>query len=634
MPSKQRKAETVLQQANQVTAAVREQLSPPPAPARIGAQQVGDAIANLLRIYDKENAGFGRAPKFPQPVFLQFLIEVSDSIEDPSIRAATAHAVRHTLDRMATGGMNDQIGGGFHRYSVDDKWLVPHFEKMLYDNAMLAAVYARSFAQTGDAFDARIARRTLEFVLREMTHPGGAFFSAQDAEVNHREGQNYLWTADQLVATLGPDDGAFASRVLGVDRGPNFRDPHHPGDPPPPANVLFLTDRTDGLAQELGVPEPELLARLDAINARLLVARSTRDQPGLDDKVLTAWNGLMIEALADAGASLGEPRYLEAGERAAAFILAHLVAPDGSLRRSWRAGEARGAAFLEDHAMLARGLIALHRARLVLGRPPADHLEAASGIVGLARAQFTDPARPGVWFDTREGQPDLFVRTSATYDGAIPSGASVMLHALIDLYELTGERRWLDEALASLGALSRAIADSPIGSVNATRALLRLLRIDAPGVAAVSGARARPEVVRVEDSPVTVFAPGERLTVTMDADAPLPVELRIAPGFHIAASDPGIEGLAGLSVRVEGGKGVEVRAAFPPGTPYEGEALPEEERGRLLVYTGSVRVELLLRRTPEPWSGRPIVVITFQPCDESACFQPISVELDVALDPG
>jgi len=623
----------VLEQARSVTNAVRESLARATEPAPTGAEQVGQALGTLLQLHDHEHGGFGPAPKFPQPVYLRFILDIVNRIEDPAVGATAERAVRLTLDRMATGGLFDQVGGGFHRYSVDATWTVPHFEKMLYDNALLVSAYAQSYARSRDPFDARVVRRTLEFVERELTHADGGFFSALDAEVNHREGLNYLWTRAQLDEALGPDDGAFAARVYGVDRGPNFRDPHHPGDEP--TSVLHLVERPDRLARDLEVDESELLTRIDAINRRLLEARDRRERPALDDKVITAWNGLMIAAYADAAAALNDPIYLERAERAAEFVLTRLRAADGPLFRSWRAGRAGTPAFLDDYAMLTAGILALHRARASLKLSSSDHLSRAADLVRRARALFTDDSRPGVWFDTREGQPDLIVRTSATYDGAIPAGASVMLNNLMDLHELTGDRAWLDQAVASMAALSRAVRESPVGSINATRALARLLRADRARVESIAPpADDLNDTVRVDEAPVQVFSSGERLTVTPNSDATLPVELRIARGFHIAAADPGIEGLTGLSVRVEGGTGVEAHADFPRGTPYTGAALPPEEHGHLLVYSDSVRFDIRLRRTADPWRGRPLVLISYQPCDDSACFQPITVELDVALDPG
>jgi uncharacterized protein YyaL (SSP411 family) len=582
----------------------------------------------LLRLHDAREGGFGSAPKFPQPVYLEFLFEAIDSIPDPAVQASARRALRLTLDKMALGGMFDQVGGGFHRYSTDEKWLVPHFEKMLYDNGQLASLYARSYRATGDEFDATILRRTLDYVLREMTAEGGAFYSAQDAEVNHREGQNYLWTREQFVDALGDEEWEFASKVYGVSAGTNFRDPHHPEDAP--ANVLFLKERVG----------PVDAARLARVNERLFEARKKRDQPGLDDKAIVSWNGLMIAGMADGGTALKERKYLEAARRAAAFILKHMrdeprAHARGGLLRTHRAGTSKTPAFLEDYAMLMHGLIALHRAGLALDDPDNTSLAAARELWGEAKQRFGDAARPGVLFDTMPEQSDLIVRTSGTYDGAMPSGPAVMMNNLIDLYEITGERSYLEEAARVLASISHAVAESPVGASVATRGLLRLLRLDATLVEAIgAGPGGGPEVVRAHDTPVRVFAAEERVEVARDRPAELAVELRIAKGFHVTAHEPGVEGLVPLEFELRGGSGVRLAVDYAKGEAYQGAALPPEDKGKLMVYAGLLRFALRLERTEEAWSGRPMIVVTYQACDDEACFQPMTVELDVAIDPG
>ncbi|MBL8747362.1 MAG: DUF255 domain-containing protein [Phycisphaerae bacterium] len=618
--------EAVLDQAATVTAAVREHLSERSAPKRLGSDQVGRAVSDLLRLHDGQHGGFGAAPKFPQPVYLELLFEALDSIADPAVQVSVKRALRLTLDRMALGGMFDQVGGGFHRYSTDEKWLVPHFEKMLYDNGQLASLYARSFLAWGDEFDAAVLRRTLDYVLREMTSAEGAFYSAQDAEVNHREGQNYLWTKAQLNATLGEAEGGFAASVYGVDAGPNFRDPHHPGEPP--ANVLFLADR---------VGEADT-ARLARINARLYDARKQRDQPGLDDKIIVSWNGLMIAGMADGAAALKDRTYLQAARRASDFILERMrgeasASSKGGLYRTHRAGRSKTPAFLEDYAMLMHGLIALHRAGLALDERDTTSLASARELWSEARQRFADPERPGWLYDSMPGQSDLIVRTSGTFDGAMPSAPAVALNNLIDLYELTGERAYLNEAAEVLAALSHAVAESPVGAALATRGLLRLLRLDASLVAGI-GAEHEPEIVRTPDAPVQVFSTEDRVVVSRDRAVELVIELHIAKGFHITAHEPGVEGVLPLRVGIGGGAGVKVEVTYPKGEPYAGAALAAEEHGRLLVHSGLLRLTLRIERTEEPWSGRPILNVTYQACDDEACFQPMTVELDVAIDPG
>jgi uncharacterized protein YyaL (SSP411 family) len=231
----------VLEQAASVAEGVRQHMVSEEAPVGLGLPQVTEAGRDLLKRFDRVHGGFGGAPKFPQPVFLEFLLDLRAAAADDATRDAIDQAVRRTLDRMAIGGVFDQVGGGFHRYSVDERWLVPHFEKMLYDNAQLAQVYARAAVVYSDDFYATIARRTLDYALREMTSSEGAFYSAQDAEVDGREGGNYVWTPEEIRAALPPEDAGFAIKVYGADAGPNFRDPHYPDSSS--TNVLFLRER-------------------------------------------------------------------------------------------------------------------------------------------------------------------------------------------------------------------------------------------------------------------------------------------------------------------------------------------------------------------------------------------------------
>ena len=619
--------EDVLTQAERVTESVREQLARAREPVRVDQDQVSEAIALLMRIHDRQNGGFGGAPKFPQPVYLEFLTDLGPTIRDPAVRASVERAVRLTLDRMALGGIYDHVGGGFHRYSVDEAWAVPHFEKMLYDNAQLAGLYAKSHLLTGDEEDARTLRDILAYVRREMTAPGGAFYSAQDAEVNGREGQNYLWTRAQLVEVLGEDDGAFAADVYSVDAGANFTDPHHPEDGP--KNVLVLRARTDGLASELGVEPDALRERLASIDERLYEARSRRDQPGLDDKIIASWNGLMIEAFAHAAIALGETSYLDDAERAASWILDNMIDADGGLLRTARDGRAKTPAFLEDYAMLAGGLVATHRVNAATGRADLRYVTEARRLVEQAYERFADDS--GALYDTRDARPDLIVRTSSSYDGAVPSGQSVMLHTLLELHDLTRDALYLDRAVALLGAMSASVRESPVATINTTRAVYRILRTS-PEALDRLGERAEPEAPDPSADAVRVFARGERLTVPEAGAAEMAIRIEIGEGYHVNAPEPGVEGMVGLSAEVEGSESVRVTLEGPDGEPFEGGGLPEGE-GPLLVYRGAVELTLRVERTGEAWAGRPIIVLTYQVCTDTACLAPRRVELDLALDP-
>ncbi|MCB9847882.1 MAG: DUF255 domain-containing protein [Phycisphaeraceae bacterium] len=618
----------VLRQARSLTDAVRERLAAEAAPVKIGREQIVQGVQQLLQSYDNINGGFGGAPKFPQPVFLEFLMQIEPRITDPQQRAVIRDAVTHTLDRMAVGGVFDQVGGGFHRYSVDAQWTVPHFEKMLYDNAQLAILYTRSAEDTGDAFHERIARRTLDYVLHEMTGPGGAFFSAQDAEVNAHEGQNYLWRLTELAAAIIDEgDIKLAADLYGLAGGANFRDPHNPDTPP--ANVLRLSDRPDVLAQQRGMPVDELLERLDSINARLYAARAERDQPGLDDKAITAWNGLMIAALAEAGAAFDEPRYTNAAHEAAAFILDHMIDETGALRRTSRDGVSKSDGLFDDYSFFISGLLALERAGVteVAGRRTLDE---AIRLTALARQRFGDPDSGG-YFDTPPGRTDLIVRARTTYDGVIPSAVSVMIHNLLDLSELTRDRRWLDEAAGAMASISQEIARSPVGAVNATRALDRILALDA---GAIERAGMTREVrVAPETPPVEIYADTERIELAPGEPRTITLNIRVREGYHVNAHEPGVEGLIGLMIDLTGGSGVVADINYPRGVAYHGAAV-EQGAGReqLLVYEGDTPIEVTLSLDESgAITGRPRLRVIYQACDDAACYEPRGTVLEVEI---
>ncbi len=636
------KRDDLLEQAREVAGHVAAHLAAVGAPVAVGLGQVGEAARTLLGMLDRVHGGFGAAPKFPQPVFLELLLDVRENAGDEATTQAVDQAVRLTLDRMACGGIHDHVGGGFHRYSVDERWLVPHFEKMLYDNAQLAALYARAARVYGDEFYARTARDTVEYVLREMTlhseaaaaeaslggEPvmGGPFFSAQDAEVGGHEGVNYLWTPEQVREALG-GDGEFAIKVYGLDKGPNFRDPHHPDDPP--ANVLRLADRPENLAKAMGMEPSAFLARLDSVNRKLYSVRAARPQPRLDDKVLTSWNGLMIAGMARAGTALGEPRYIHAAGRAADFVLGGMRDEGGELLRTCRAGQAKIPGFLEDYAFFIDGLLALHAAEG--GSGTGMRLDQARTLADQASMLFGDPVHGG-YFDTRAGQSDLFVRARSTHDGAIPSGSSAMLHALIELYERTAAQNYLDQAVACVASVSAAIARSPISAANATRAVLRLIASGEAIAQRLGALGPEPAAGDIEDAagegftPVEIYAATDRIQVGTGTPAELQLVLKIADGYHINAADPGPggAGLMPLRVGVINGSGITVYADYPKGEPYG-------PGGELLVHRGQLELTVAVERSGE-WSGRPILALTYQACTDSECLAPTTAELDVAVD--
>ena len=381
--------------------------------APISHETTNAAVERMAEHYDTTWGGIGTAPKFPSPSNLEFLLAVHyrDGRSTETGQAAL-EMVLHTLRAMATGGIYDQLGGGFARYSVDERWLVPHFEKMLYDNAQLARLYLHAYQLTRDEGLARIARETLDFLLREMQDPAGGFHAALDADSEGIEGKYYVWTIDQVREVLG-DDTDLAVGWYGLTPEGNFHDPHHPELTG--RNVLSARPDVANLLSRFGLGEEQLLDRMDGIQARLLQAREQRVRPGLDDKVLTSWNGLALAALAEAARVLDEPEYGLAAVRLAAF-LRESCWRDGRLLHTWKGGIAKVEGMLEDYAYLGLGLVELYKLTGEL-----DHLEWARDLLDHILKRFRDVERGGFYETAVDGEP-LIVRQKPFFDAATPSG--------------------------------------------------------------------------------------------------------------------------------------------------------------------------------------------------------------------
>ncbi|MCV7381901.1 hypothetical protein BST11_22370 [Mycobacterium alsense] len=393
------------------------------------------AVAAVLADQDTTHGGFGGAPKFPPSALLEALLR---NYERTGSEAAL-QAVARTGNAMARGGIYDQLAGGFARYSVDNAWVVPHFEKMLYDNALLLRAYAHWARRTGDPLARRVAAQTAAFLLDELGRPGGGMFiSSLDADAAGREGSTYVWTPAQLNEVLGADDGPWAADLFAVTPSGTFE--HG-------TSVLQLPG------------DPDDAQRAERVRTALLAARLTRPQPGRDDKVVTSWNGLAITALTETGVALGDPELVDAARRCARAVLdLHVI--DGRLRRASLGGAVGDSpGILEDYAMLATGLLALYQLTA-----EQAWLAAATGLLDTALRHFADPQRPGRWFDTADDAERLVLRPADPLDGATPSGASSVAEALLTAAHLSdGERaeRYLRAAGDSLGAHSVLLERAP-----------------------------------------------------------------------------------------------------------------------------------------------------------------------------
>ena len=393
--------------------------------------------------FDERDGGLGQAPKFPQPMTWEAVLRVGRRTRD----ARGLEMLQLTLTRMAHGGIYDQLGGGFHRYSVDGQWLVPHFEKMLYDNAQLASLYLHAWLATGDGLYRRVAEETLDYVRREMTHPGGGFYSAQDADSEGVEGKFFVWSPDEMRAVLG--DPALARVALaywGVDDGPNFEG----------HSILFVPRDPEEVAGTLGLTADELATAIARARGLLYAEREKRVHPGLDDKVLASWNGLMLAAFAEAAAVLGRADYLAVAVRNALFLTRQMVR-DGRLLRSWKDGQARITGYLEDYSMLGVGLLALYEATF-----DRRWLDESRRLAEEALRLFWS-ADSNAFFDTGDDQEALVVRPRNLFDNAVPSGTSVAIDWLLRLAVILGEERYEAIALAALRPMADLMQRYPSG---------------------------------------------------------------------------------------------------------------------------------------------------------------------------
>ena len=437
-------------------------------------------------VFDAEYGGFGSAPKFPRPATFQLLLRAAARRAD----ADALHMVSHTLLRMYQGGIYDHLGGGFARYSTDREWLVPHFEKMLYDNAQLVTTLIQLHQHTGEQWPAEVARDTLDYILREMRHEDGAFYSAEDADSEGREGAFYVWTPEQLDEVLG-DDAPVAAMRYGVTHLGNFEDTGE--------SVLHL-------AADVAAPP----LKLAEIRQRLFAARAQRPRPSLDDKVLTAWNGMMIGAMALAGRALSEPRYTAAAQKAAEFICERLILRTGLLLRRWRLGESRFAAFLEDYAMLSEGLLSLYQSTF-----DVRWLDLATTLTEQAVERFWDKKAGGFFFTERGGDKNLKAAVKDAYDGATPSGNSVMAHVLLQLYAITSDEGYRDRAEATLKAFGGQVASAPRAYPNLLSALDDL-RAGPITIAIAGDAPALRAAAAQRYDPGGVIVPAKALQSTVD----------------------------------------------------------------------------------------------------------------------
>ena len=602
---------------------------------------VAGAVDQLQSTYDADYGGFGFDPdhpdraKFPSPSKLALLLYEARSQKNAEAR----RMVLATLDAMAAGGICDQLGGGFHRYSTDRAWRVPHFEKMLYDNAQLLEVYADAFHLTNDKRYRRVAEETAAFLLRDLTDVGGGFYAALDAETDGVEGKYYLWTRGELGAALPPADVALVERVFALGPQPDF--PH--------GHVLRLRRPLVQTADAEGLSALDLEQRLASIKSRLLAVRAKREVPFRDEKVLTAWNGLTIRALARAGRLLDRREYVDAAAKAAEFVLTNCRDDRGRLLRSYARGEARAAGCLDDYAFLVEGLLGLYAAT-----EEKKWLNAARRLQEQQAELFRD-ARLNGYFFTAVDHEKLLARPKTWADTVLPSGNSVSVRNLLRLAEWTGVADYREQARGVLELFGNDLSERPAAMSNLTLALAEYLdqpdflashrRIEprrsrsSDGIALTSGGgpkekTAKPASAKSKKKPdvvtAKVFLDVDRLPAGRSCRAL--VHLTIAEGWHVYANPTRNDYREPTEVVIRGETGTKTaRVVYPRGHEIK---LPEDE-GTAWVYDGkaSLYVDLAVPRAAGGATERLTVEVTYYACDENACLpkKTLTLEFDVPV---
>jgi uncharacterized protein len=463
-----------------------------------------DAAADGLRDNaDRRHGGFSPAPKFPQPMTLEFLLRSYQRSGNTDL----LNVANLTLTKMACGGMYDQIGGGFARYSVDNLWLVPHFEKMLYDNAQLSRVYLHAWQVTGSEFYKRIATETYDYILREMTAPEGGFYSATDADSEGEEGKFFVWSQAEIEQVLG-DDAPIAIEYYGVTQGGNFEG----------KNILYVPNDDIMIAERLGLSVDDLHAALERIKGKLYTHRSQRIAPGLDDKILASWNGMMLASLAEAARILNRDDYRQAAERCAAYLLTTMTNDDGRLYRTAKGAEAKLNAYLEDYANVIDGLLELYQTTFT-----ERYFTEARRLADIALERFAADDGAG-FYDTSDDHEALVVRPRNLQDNAVPSGNTMFARQCVRLSAYTGDHRYEDAARTVLRTLVSAMQQYPLAFAEALNTADMLISgMKEVAVVGEPGAAATTELLNIIRKPyrpnvITALAPAN-----VDGESTIPL---------------------------------------------------------------------------------------------------------------
>jgi hypothetical protein len=578
---------------------------------------VSAAIAAMEEAFDEEHGGFGNAPKFPPHSSLSLLFYEYRRTED----ARLLHMATRTLDAIAKGGIHDHIGGGFHRYSTDSRWLLPHFEKMLYDNTQLARSFVDGFLATGNRDYREAAADIFGWISREMKDKRGGFYSALDADSEGVEGKYYFWTHDEVVAVLGEREGELLCRAYNVKPEGNFRE--EATGKARGSNILHRTRSFRELADEEGIPEDEFRSRLADARHKLLQRRNMRVRPHLDDKVLTDWNGLLIGSLAYAGKSLGESSYIKAAERAARFVT-KTMETNGRLLKTFRDGEARLDAYLDDYAFLGDGLLDLYEAT-----QKKAWLNEAIKFAGILIEKFYDESTGGFYFVPSDHPEQLLSRLKDPLDKALPSGNGIAARVLIRLGHITGEGRYLDIARKCLEAFQPIMQQAPRGTESLIQALAMFFD-GARATESLAGKTGDEADASMKKKPVTVEAYSSKTTAAPGETIRVAIKLTMEEGWHLNSNKPLQKNLLPTSVELRDTPAVSLaEMKYPAGTQVSFDFSPEP----LSVYEETIWITAFLRISENADEGLEQMnfILHMQPCSNEACGSPQEVTLSIPL---
>ena len=582
----------ILQQADAVAKALKEVLSAGSASKKIDEKAFKHCLNTLKNIHDERFGGFGGAPKFPSESNYLFLA-------DYYFRNACPECLKileKDLDIIGRSGLHDQVGGGFHRYSTDEQWLVPHFEKMLYNQANMARVYIKGWSITGNPYFAWIAKRTLEYVLRDMSSPEGAFYSATDADSEGREGLYFLWTPDQIEKALGPKDAEFAKDIYGITSSGNFEG----------ANILHIDSPLSFYVQSSGTTLEKLLERLDHINSQLLKVRSHRIPPLRDEKIITAWNGMMITALAEGYEYLGQEAFKKAALRAGEYLWKQNYDPSKGLKRVIFKGRSSLSAMLKDYACLAEGFVHLYD----ITQEP-EWLMRAEKLAEEMVAKFWDQQSGGFFMTEAVGDgTPLITRPKEGGDGATPSGNAIAVHLMAMLAARTGSPQYMAKAQKTLEAFAQEINQQP--------ASFTYMLIGAA------------EALYGETGPKQYGAMGKVMAqAAWAASDTIEVTIFLKNGFHINTNAPSDKGLIPTSLKLSPtSKGWRLeQVTYPKPAKIKSGDLKTD----LPVYTDKVRIFAKVKATESRPLKGPVLALSMQVCSSRECLAPDILTLSLGL---